>query len=124
MYAQRNRENNYSYLNGAERPAFKARLAYVGDDPLKDGGLAQNARIPYVYAPFTKPGFEPDSQKGQVGMVDFFDLSKRLQLADGLSERSWSEILLNRPDREVFPPLSESQRPYAEWMRSGGKERF
>lgn len=107
----------------------KDHMAYAGDDPIKDGGLAREARVPFLFVPFTKPYFSPDNGDGQLLVPDFTFLTEILamQLADLKEGKSFSEIFLGRGDSEVFPPVLEGARPYArmlEGMRSGARERL
>lgn len=105
----------------------KPNILYIGDDPIKDGGLAQQARIPFIFVPFTKPGFEPDAEKGQFLASDFFKLTNLLlSRASELTEgKPFASVLFGRNDTELFPPLDESQRPYVQWLtdaeRSGNQ---
>lgn len=103
----------------------KGRIAYMGDDPKKDGGLARNARIPYIYVPFTKPGFDPDETSGQLMVEDFNDLSDMLkeQSEAMRSGESFARIMFGRSDAELFPPVSESERPYAKMMEAAARSR-
>lgn len=117
-----------SYL---DRGHAKDRMVYIGDDPVKDGELARNARIPYVYVPFTKPGFEPDREAAQLGVQDFDELADLLvgQKVAMLSGESFAKLMFGRDDRELFPSVLEGDRPYNRWqaeqqMNSGRKEAF
>jgi hypothetical protein len=101
------------------RDQGKPYIAYVGDDPPKDGGLALQARIPYIHVPFTKPGYVPREDLGQMRVDSFFDLAELLQnhageLASGIP---FSSILLGKADPEIFPPQTEDQFPFARWLR-------
>lgn len=97
------------------RSLGKPNMLYVGDDPVRDGGLAAAGRIPFVFVPFTKPGFIPDPEKGQIGVANFNELLVRLDYnrIALLEEESFAQVLFNRTDNELFPPLSEEQMPYA-----------
>lgn len=99
----------------------KPNILYIGDDPIKDGGLAEQARVPFIFVPFTKPGFEPNAQKGQLLAPDFFMLNKLLlkheiELKEG---KSFASIIFRREDTELFPHLVEGQRPYDRWIEAG-----
>jgi hypothetical protein len=97
----------------------KPYIAYAGDDPARDGGLALQARIPYIYVPFTKPGYTPHADMGQTQIDSLLDLAQLLQRhADEMeSGMSFSKVLLGREDAEVFPSQPESEYPYAQWLR-------
>lgn len=84
----------------------KDKMLYVGDDPIKDGLLAFNGRIPFVHVPFSGRHFDPDETKGQLAIGDFSQLIEILDTnADALrSGESFSQILFGRADTEVFPP--------------------
>ncbi len=102
-----------------DRVAFdKSRMAYVGDDPNKDGSLAANARIPFLYVPFTHPGFSPNPEKGQMMIPDFHELvallTNNYKVVNG---ESFSSILFGRRDAEIFPPLWEGDRPVIKSLR-------
>jgi phosphoglycolate phosphatase-like HAD superfamily hydrolase len=90
----------------------KDKILYVGDDPIKDGGLALESRVPFVFVPFTKPGYEPLADKGQMSVRDFLELDDVLdyqhgdQLAKGWS---FAEALFGRPDVELFPPRPDGE---------------
>lgn len=104
--------------NYTGRTQGKPNIAYIGDDPVKDGGLAEQARVAFIFVPFTKPGFEPRAEKGQLLATDFFMLGNLLSnYADDLKEgRSFASILFGKEDTELFPPLAECERPYAKWL--------
>lgn len=94
------------------RALGKPNILYVGDDPVKDGGLAREARAPFIFVPFTQPGFEPQLEKGQLGVVDFDELDDVLdyQHGDELGKgRSFAEALFGRRDSELFPPLPDGE---------------
>lgn len=113
------------------REKGKPYILYVGDDLQKDGRLAYGSRIPFGYVPFSGQTVLLDSNKGQFLVPDFyylFDVLKgnRSALLEGAS---FSEILFQKKDAELFPPLPENERPYAKWLESArvspsGKERF
>ncbi len=119
-------DNGYS-----DRGFGKAHMMYVGNDPIKDGGLALRARVPFGFVPFTHPDFQPDENLGQIAIPSFTELTSTLQdnrthLENGAG---FSDILMGVSDRELFPPLTEAQRPYGVWlnerrMQPSGKERF
>lgn len=92
--------------NGESRNHGKPYMVYVGDDPVKDAGLAERARIPFLFVPFTHPDFHPDPEKGQMAISDFSQLTEMLQERDQeLREgKSFSSILLRKSDSELFPP--------------------
>lgn len=96
----------------------KSSMAYVGDDDVKDGGLAERSRIPFIHVPFVKPNFTPDSSRGQLSVEGFSQLhSMLLDAAPALRDgATFSQILLGRSDSELFPPLKEGERPYAKMM--------
>lgn len=114
-----------------ERDKGKPQILYVGDDPKIDGELARNARIPFGFVPFSHPDFIPDEQKGQLLIPDFYFLKdvlegNRRELLEG---KSFSEIMFDKPDHELFPPISHQERPYQQWMEKiranpSSKERF
>lgn len=117
--------------NYTGRSHGKPSMMYFGDDPVKDGGLAEKSRILFGFVPFARPDFWPDERKGQVLIPDFNFLIDVLQnqghsLREG---RSLSEVFLGRPDHEIFPPLAERERPYVKWTEERtlmftGKERY
>lgn len=110
-------ESGY-YANRGDKPF----MMYLGDDPIKDGGLAENARIIYGFVPFMKPDYTPFLEKGQILVEDFHHLLDKLKAHSELLDegRSLSEILLGRKDSETFPPLSTRERPYKRWISEGG----
>lgn len=123
---------NASYSDGAKIPHSKDKIIYVGDDPIKDGLLALNARIPFVYIPQSENGFNPDERKGQLQLEDFeelslFILASRNRLKAG---ESFSRIFFGREYGEIFPPLDPESRPFNKWMEArrgdvnGSPERF
>lgn len=93
----------------------KPNMIYIGDDPIKDGGLATEARIPFVHVPFTNPNFSPDENLGQMQVENFNDLIMVLDLNEDLlvEDRPFSEIMFGMRDVELFPKLPESEMPYA-----------
>lgn len=77
----------------------KDRMIYVGDDSVKDGGLAIRSRIPFVYTPFTKDGYIPREELGQTQVHNFDELSEILltsadRLRDGVG---MSEVFFGKP---------------------------
>lgn len=106
------RESYGGFNNG--RSYGKPNMMYVGDDPVKDGGLAREARIPFVFVPNTQPGaVVRDSATLGVSGLDQLSLllySERSSLRQGIP---FSEIVFGYKDRELFPKPTESERPYA-----------
>lgn len=102
-----------------ERGQLKANMAYVGDDPIKDGQMAEQSRIPFIFVPFVNKTFIPDKDKGQIRVSDFFEIKRNLLRNVGELRRgvSFAEILFGRKDTELFPPVLEEQRPWARMMR-------
>ena len=96
----------------------KPRIVYIGDDPNKDGGLGIEARIPFIFVPFTAPNFVPDPEKGQLGVRDFSDIAQILRESeDNLTNGStFSEVLFGKSDVELFPPPPDGE-VYAGIMR-------
>lgn len=105
------------YDNGNGREQFvgralgKQNMLYIGDDPVKDGGLALEARIPFVHVPFRKPDFVPDAEKGQMSVPDFNELLVRLDwnkwaLYEGVS---FAQVLFGKADTELFPPVPDGE---------------
>lgn len=88
------------------RHHHKDKMFYVGDDPVKDGGLALNVRIPYVHVPFSGRQFDPDETKGQLTINDFTELTDILDAhSQALREgASFAEVFFGRSDAELFPP--------------------
>ncbi|KKQ35234.1 MAG: hypothetical protein US51_C0011G0002 [Microgenomates group bacterium GW2011_GWA2_37_6] len=89
----------------------KPRIVYIGDDPNKDGGLGIEARVPFIFVPFTTPNFVPDPEKGQLGVKDFTEVAKILReseadLADG---KSFARMLFGKEDVELFPPVPDGE---------------
>ena len=113
-----------------ERSHHKPYMLYVGDDYIKDGGLAWNGRIPFVFIPPANSNYTPNCDRGQIMVSDFNDLRTILRFGrEGIENgESFSEIILGKPDAELFPPLDPEARPFAKWMekrRAGvGPERF
>lgn len=98
-------------------------MLYVGDDPTIDGGLAERARVPYLYVPFVHEGFQPNRNRGQLLIPDFRLLHEVLasQSEKLRSGESFASILFNMTDRELFPPLPEDRRPVILELRSRGR---
>lgn len=100
---------NSQFSNNAEsRNHGKPYMLYVGDDPIKDACLAERARIPFLFVPFTHPYFDPDPEKGQLLLSDLSQLTdlfleRNHELLEG---KSFSSVLLSREDSELFPPRS------------------
>lgn len=104
-----------------ERDFYKANIAYAGDDPIKDGEMAERARVAFIYMPFTKDGFSPQLSKGQIYLSDFHAL-RRILLREGrrLSEGgSFTEVFFGRKDIELFPPVPEG-KPWMKLVRERG----
>lgn len=107
-------------INGfTERGGLKGNIAYAGDDPVKDGQMAEAARIPFIFMPLTRDGFSPQLSKGQLYLSDFFALRRILlrgsrYLREGAS---FSEVLFGKRDAEIFPPVPEDERPWARMVR-------
>ncbi len=75
--------------------------------------------FPFGFVPFTEKRYVPDSERGQVLLPDFHYfqdilMANKQKLQEG---RSFSEILLGIPDEELFPELTEHERPFAVWMQ-------
>ncbi len=90
------------YLDGDHG---KNRIAYVGDDPVRDGGLAEISLVPFIHMNADGQDFVPNVDRGQVGIQDFNDLRGILdrslhKMADG---RDFSEVLVGRQRAEIFP---------------------
>lgn len=91
-------------------------MVYVGDDPVKDGGLAETARIPFVLVPYVHAETNIDETKGQI-RLDIAELTEllyinRYALTDGVS---FCEVLFGKEYGEIFPPRAETERPYQQW---------
>lgn len=120
--------SDYNEFTGWQQ--MKQRMGYVGDDINKDGGLSFKSRIPFVRITFTNPPGEIDPDRGQCQVEDFYELGDILYKRRDILENggSMSEVLLGRPDYEVFPPLRENERPYQQWLeeriQGRGKEYF
>jgi len=94
------------------RSLGKPNMLYVGDDPTKDGGLAEGSRIPYIHVPFTHPDFEPSADRGQLAVRDFIALDDILdyQQGDRLGVgHSFAEVLFGKADKELFPPPPDGE---------------
>jgi len=102
----------------------KSNMIYIGDDEKKDGGLAEQARIPFLFVPFTNPDFIPREEKGQLLISDFVHL--RGLLTDNIDRltkgESFSSILFGKGDDELFRPLPESEWPYRKMIQKPGGE--
>ncbi len=93
----------------------KDHMVYVGDDPIKDGELAERSRIPFIHMNADGQDFVPRADRGQVGVHDFNELREMLdrsvhKMADG---KDFSEVLIGRRRSEIFP-TRESQRSMQE----------
>ncbi len=95
----------------------KGRMGYVGDDLKKDGGLAYVGRLPFVLVPHTNPNQRVNPDNGQL-QATIPELTELLLKKHAILEAggSLTEVLCNRPDEEIFPPLTESEKPYQQWM--------
>lgn len=94
------------------RSLGKPNILYIGDDPIKDGGLAAEARVPFIFVPFTKPDFVPSPERGQLLVSDFEELDDILdyQHGDELGVgQSFAQALLDKRDEELFPPLPDGE---------------
>jgi len=82
------------------------------------GGLAEQAHIPFLYVPFTKPGFVPSAEKGQLFISDFTQLYAILRdNFDKLQQgESFSSIFFGKEYDVLFPPPPEGQL-YERMMR-------
>jgi hypothetical protein len=115
----------WSHEPYTERAQGKPNMAYIGDDPIKDGGLAEQARIPFIFVPFTKPVFKPNAEKGQLGITDFFQLRDLLDshMQELREKESFASIIFGKKDSELFPPLTEQERPYNVWLTESRTQR-
>lgn len=82
----------------------KPRMVYVGDDCVKDGGLAERSRIPFVHVPFTQENAS-GTRNGQLSINTFHDLTSMLTENEGLLQggRDIAEILFGRRYQDMFP---------------------
>ncbi len=89
--------------------AGKEGMVYVGDDPEKDGKLADRSRIPFIFVPFSGKDFSPDPDKGQMAVADFHELREVFKINKKKIEEgvSMSEILLGKPYEEIFTQSTE-----------------
>ena len=106
------------YFTG--RNGIKPYMAFIGDNPYKDGGLAASSRISYIHVPNEYPKFVSDPLKAQFRIENFFDL---IDLLENNREKirlgaTWTEVLFGVPDSEFFRPLVGEQRPYQKWLRN------
>ena len=112
------------------RSKDKPLMMFIGDDHVKDGGLAANSRIIYGHVPNVQADFIPCPDKGQLLIPNFYVLRELLvKNIDRLQETgSLAAVFFDKSDAELFPPLSESERPYMKWLSENGarplKERF
>ncbi len=93
------------WLNGkSEDELHKEGMVYVGDDPIKDGCLAERSRIPFIYVPFSGKVFNPDKDKGQIAVSNFGEIGELLKQNKAMLESgvSMTEILVGKPYYEVF----------------------
>lgn len=107
--------NGHNGFRGRERG--KPYMMYVGDDPAKDGGLAERSRIPFGFVPFSHPDYKPDPEKGQFLVPDLTMLTETLmengeQIREGTT---FSEVFLRTPDQQLFPALEGQNKPNARW---------
>lgn len=119
------------YSHEARTPHDKHRMVYVGDDISKDGGLSENARIPFIFIPREANGLLVDAVKGQLYLKDFCELTSLLEINRQrlLNGESFAQILFGRADSELFPPLDAEARPFNRWIEArrnghGTVERF
>lgn len=98
---------------------LKPNMLYVGDDPVKDGKMAEISRIPFVFMPFTKDDFTPQLSTGQIYLSDFHALRKILlkQAKNLEGGASFVEVLFGKGDWEIFSRVPEGERPWARMMR-------
>ncbi len=101
------------------RQQNKQNILYGGDDPGKDGAMAEASRVVFVFMPFTHDGFSPKAEKGQLYLSDFHALRKILirqtkELEDGAS---FVEAFFGKGDWEIFHQVPEEERPWARMMR-------
>lgn len=89
----------------------KKGMVYIGDDPEKDGGVAQRSRIPFIFVPFTTDNFAPQKHLGQVAVRDFSDITRtfRENAAAMRGGKSMAEVLTGRRYEELFNPAVEGQ---------------
>ncbi len=101
-------ENREIVIRGAQD---KQRIVYIGDDPVKDGGLAERVGIPFIFVPFTKPEFTPVAEAGQVLALDFFAICDTINNhAEDLREgKSFAQIFLEE-GRNLPPQSVEGQQ--------------
>lgn len=99
-------EEKYFNENYTGRSQGKPFIAYIGDDPVKDGGLAEQCRVPFLFVPFTHPGYIPNADRGQLLVQDFFDLHNLLDIHDyELKEgKPFATIFLGREDSDLYTP--------------------
>lgn len=97
--------NSYLY-----RSQGKPHMMYLGDDPIKDGELAENSRIIFGFVPYGEFIFAPDATKGQLLIPDFNFLLNMLKTKDTMLKegKPLSEVIFGIPDHELFPPVSEA----------------
>lgn len=83
----------------------KSMMAYVGDDPVKDGVLAERSRIPFIHMNPDGQDFVPNADRGQIGIHDFNDLRSLLDKSGNMMAegRDFSEVLVGRKRSEIFP---------------------
>lgn len=102
------------------KDGVKDHAVFIGDHPTVDAGVAERARIPFLFVPNIHPNFMPDRNKGQFEFKDFSVLQKWIEdHREGIEGgRSASELFFEIPDSELFPPVAESERPYNVWLRT------
>lgn len=112
------RENGFMSSKYVDLDHGKGRLAYVGDDIVKDGGLAEISLIPFIHMNPDGKDSATDASRGQVEIKDFNELRGMLdrslhKMVDG---KDFSEILVGKPRSEVFPRPSAQEMPYNRMM--------
>ncbi|MGE5042475.1 MAG: HAD family hydrolase [Candidatus Levyibacteriota bacterium] len=102
----------------------KEGMVYVGDDPKKDGGVAERSRIPFIFVPFTANGFVLREDAGQVAVNDFREITAIFQRnADEMRNgKSMAEVLTGKKYEEIFSPVVEG-RLYARMLAEQPSQR-
>lgn len=130
QFAEAHRQWRIKHRNGGDilentirydvRDDLKSKIAYMGDDPVKDGGLAEQARVPYLHVPFTNPEFKPDGTRGQILVENVPALVKTMQegFAYNREGASFSEVFFRKNDGELFPRANSTDMPYAKMLES------
>ncbi len=100
----------------------KPNILYIGDSVEKDGGLAKEARVPFIFVPNTEQGIDLQGNAQIRADAGFLEINEMLDLMNGneaLREQSFAQVLFSVEDSELFPPPMESDRPWPRIMREG-----